>query len=53
MPKRLYDPNDVIKIDITELKMKPFVKEIDGFDDLFQGMEIFLDIIKFASSQLS
>ena len=33
--------------------MKPFVKEIDGFDDLFQGMEKFSNIIKFASSQLN
>ena len=32
--------------------MKPFVKEEDGFEDLFQGMEKFLDIIKYASSQL-
>ena len=27
MPKRLYDPNDVIKNYTTELKIKPFVKE--------------------------
>ena len=33
--------------------MKPFIKEINGFDDLFQGMENFSDIIKFASSQLN
>ena len=52
MPKRLYDPNDAIKNYITQLKLKPFVKEKDGFDDLFQGMENFSDIIKYASSQL-
>ena len=53
MPRRLYDPNYVIKNYITELKLKPFVKEEDRFDDLFQGMEIFSDIIKYASNQLS
>ena len=53
MLKMLYDPNDVIKNYITELKLKPFVKEKDGFDDLFQGMDSFSEIIKYASSQLS
>ena len=50
---RLYDPNDVIKNYIKELKMKPFLKEEDKFDDFFQGMENFSDVIKYVSSQLS
>ena len=33
--------------------MKAFVKETDGFDDLFQGIEKFSDINNFSSSQLS
>ena len=36
-----YHPNDVINNFITKLKMKPFVKEIDIFDDFFQGIEKF------------
>ena len=42
-----------IKWPIIELKIKPFVKVEDGFDDLFQGMDSFSEIIKYASSQLS
>ena len=53
MPKWPYDPNDVIKNFITELKVNPFVKEIDRFDDFFQGIENFSDVLKFSPSQLN
>ena len=50
MPRRLYDPNNVIKNDIIKLKTKPFIKEEDKFDDSFQGFEDFFDIVKRISS---
>ena len=33
--------------------MKPLLKEEDKFDDFFQGMENFSNVIKYVSSQLS
>ena len=53
MQGRLYDPNDVIKNNMAKHKMKPFIKEEDKFDDFFQGVKNFSDIVKRVSSQLN
>lgn len=53
MPKRPYHPNDVVQNFNTNIKLKPFLNEKDIFDDLFEGVDKFTDVLKIASNKLS
>jgi len=52
MPGRQYDPNKITKNLTAMVKIKQFIHENDGFDDLFEQAETFSQVLHLASIRI-